>query len=126
VQVDLTKTSAARSDTAFAIIANVADWPRIVNLIKSVEVLTPGPIRSGTRLREERISFGHDSMQEMEVVTIDPPRRLCLFVEHPGFHFELDCLVDGIYGGGCRMSLIFRSRVSSEVQHAAYPLTRSN
>jgi hypothetical protein len=53
--------------TAFAIVANVVDWPEIISSIKSIEVLTPGPIRAGTRLREDRIMFGRDLTQELEI-----------------------------------------------------------
>jgi hypothetical protein len=121
VQVDLTKTVSGSSANAFAIIADVTDWPRIVDLIKSVELLTAGPIRVGTRLREQRILFGHNSTQAMEVANIEPPHRLCFIVEHPILHHELDYLIDGIYGGGCRISLIFRSRPRNQVEHVAHP-----
>ncbi len=110
VQIDLAKTVAAQPADAFATVANVIDWPQIVESIKWIEVLTPGPIRAGTRLREDRIMFGRDSIQVMQVATIERPHRLRLFLEHPDLHYELDHLIDAIYGGGCRISLIFRSR----------------
>lgn len=121
MQLALTKTIAGRPATAFAILANVTDWPRIARLIKSVEILTAGPLHAGTRLREERIFFGHGRMQEMEVAAIEPPRRLRFFVEHSDFCYELDYLIDGIFTGGSRMSLVFRSRPNTEVGHSAHP-----
>jgi hypothetical protein len=111
VQIDLAKTVAAQPAAAFATVANVIDWPQIIDSIKWIEVLTPGPIRAGTRLREDRIMFGRDSIQVMQVATIERPHRLRLFIEHPDLHYELDHLIDAIYGGGCRISLIFRSRL---------------
>ncbi len=121
VQIDLARTVAAQPAVAFATVANLTDWPQIIESVKSVELLTPGPIRAGTRLREDRVTFGRDIMQEMQVATIERLHRLRLFVEHPDLHYELDHLIDAIYGGGCRISLIFRSRPKTPVGHAAHP-----
>ena len=73
-------------------------------------MLTPGPIRAGTRLREHRVMFGAEAMHELEIVTIDRPHRLRLQVDHPDLHYELDHVIDAVYGGSCRLMLIFRSR----------------
>src|SRR3981081_1205546 len=110
VQINLGKTVAAPPAHAFAAISDIVDWPQIISSINSVELLTPGPIRAGTRLRESRVMFGRETTQEMEVATIERPHRLRLFVEDPDVHYELDHLIDGIYGGGCRIMLIFRGR----------------
>ncbi len=76
VQIDLARTVAAQPAVAFATVANLTDWPQIIESVKSVELLTPGPIRAGTRLREDRVTFGRDIMQEMQVATIERPHRL--------------------------------------------------
>ena len=39
--------------------------------MRSIEVLTPGQIRAGARLREERVMFGAEPTHELGVVTID-------------------------------------------------------
>jgi hypothetical protein len=122
VQIDLEKIVAAQLALAFATVANVIDWPQIIRSVRSLEVLTPGPIRTGTRLREVRILFGHEATQEMEIATLEPPRRLRLVSEHPDLHHELDHLVDPVYGGGCRLMLIFRSRPTTPVGQAVRPL----
>jgi hypothetical protein len=80
------------------------------------------PIRAGTKLREDRIIFGRESVQEMEVQTLERPHRLRLFVEHPDLHYELDHLINAVYGGGCRIMLIFRSRSKGATGRALYPL----
>jgi len=51
--------------------------------------LTPGPIRAGTRLRQDRIVFCREATQDLEVETIDRPPRLRLLVEHPDLNYEL-------------------------------------
>jgi len=88
----------------------------------SVEVLTPGPIRAGTRLREHRVMFGAEATHELEVVTVDRPHRFRLQVDHPDLHFELDYLIDAVYGGSGRMMLIFRSHPATAPGHVRQPL----
>ena len=118
MQIDA-KTVAAQPPDAFAIVANVVDWPQIISSIKAVEVLTPGPVRAGTRLREHRIMFGRNGVQELEVAAIERPHRLRLSADEPGY--ELDHVIDAIYGGGCRILLIFRSRPGTPVGRAVQP-----
>ena len=107
---------------AFAIVANVVNWPDIIRSIRSVEVLTPGPIRAGTRLREDRIMFGAETTHELEIATIERPHRLRLLVDHPDLHYELDHLIDAVYGGSCRMMLIFRSSPAAPTGRVLQPL----
>jgi hypothetical protein len=67
-------------------------------------------------MREDRIMFGAKSTHELEIATLGRPRRLHLLVSHPNLHFELDHLIDGVYGGSCRMMLILRSRPASALE----------
>jgi len=122
VQIELAKTVATEPAAAFAVLADIVDWPLIISAVRSVELLTPGPIRVGTRLREDRIVFGRDATLDLEVETIERPRRLRLLVEHPDLHYELDHLIDAIYGGGCRLMLIFRSRPKTAPGQTLQPL----
>jgi hypothetical protein len=121
MQIELAKTVAAPPADAFAIVANVVDWPQIISSIKAVEVLTPGPVRAGTRLREHRIMFGRNGVQELEVAAIERPHRLRLSADEPNLGYELDHVIDAIYGGGCRILLIFRSRPGTPVGRAVQP-----
>jgi hypothetical protein len=69
MQIEVAKTVAAQPIDAFMIVASVVDWPQIIGSIigsiKSIEVLTPGPVRAGTRLREPRIMFGRNGPREL-------------------------------------------------------------
>jgi hypothetical protein len=121
VQIELAKTVAAQPAAAFATVANVTDWPQIIDSIKRIELLTPGPIRVGTRLREDRIMFGRDITQDMQVATLERPHRLRLFAEHPDLHYEVDYLIDAVYGGGSRIMLVFRSRPETPAGRALHP-----
>jgi hypothetical protein len=64
---------------------------------------------------------GRDSVQVMEVATIERPHRFRLVIEHPDLHYEIDHLIDAVHGGGCRMMLIFRSRPETPVGRALHP-----
>lgn len=121
MQIRLSKTVAAQPAEAFAVVANVLDWPHIIQSVKRIELLTPGPVREGARLREERIMFGRIKKHEMEILTIDRPHRLRVLIEHPELGHELDHLVDGVFGGGCRIMLIVRIQPATSVGHAAQP-----
>jgi hypothetical protein len=121
VQIELAKTVAAQPAAAFATVANVTDWPQIIDSIKRIELLTPGPIRVGTRLREDRIMFGRDITQDMQVATLERPHRLRLFAEHPDLHYEVDYLIDAVYGGGSRIMLVFRSRPETPAGRTLHP-----
>src|SRR5260370_40376914 len=66
--------------------------------------------------------FGRDLTQELEIATIERPHRLRLLANHPDLHYELDHVIDAVYGGGCRMMLIFRSRPATPTGRALQPL----
>jgi hypothetical protein len=121
VQIDLMRTVAARPVEAFATVANVLEWPLIIGSIRSVELLTPGGIREGAQLRESRFLFGRETIQELEVARIEPTRQLRLLVKDPDVHFELDHVIDSLFGGGTRVMLVFKSRPKSETGKAAHP-----
>lgn len=109
MQIALARTVAARRQVAFKTVADVVEWPRIIRSIKSVELLTPGPVRAGTRLREQRILFGHETTEELRIAEIERPRRLRLVAENREIDYELDHLIDSL-GVGSRLMLVFRSR----------------
>ena len=62
--------------------------------------------------------FGRDVTQELEIATIERPHRLRLLADHPDLHYELDHVIDAVYGSGCRVMLIFRSRPATPAGRA--------
>ena len=66
--------------------------------------------------------FGRDTTQDLEIATVERPRRLCILVDHPDLHYELDHVIDAVYGGGTRLMLIFRSRPATSAGRALQPL----
>lgn len=121
MQIDLSRTVAARPSAAFDTVADVLNWPLKMSAVLSVELIDGGPIRVGSRLRLVRLLFGRETTLDMEVATLERPHRVRFVVAHPEIHYELDHLIDGIYGGGCRLTLVFRSRPHTDVGRAVHP-----
>jgi len=117
MQIALARTVAARPLMAFETVADIVEWPQIIRSIRSVELLTPGPVRAGTRLREQRIMFGHETTEEMRIAEIERPRRLRLVAENREINYELDHLIDSL-GIGSRLMLVFQSRSGTSTGRA--------
>jgi hypothetical protein len=109
MQIALARTVAAHPLMAFETVADIVEWPQMIRSIRSVELLTPGRVRVGTRLREQRIMFGHETTEEMRIAEIERPRRLRLVAEKREINYELDHLIDSL-GIGSRLMLVFRTR----------------
>jgi hypothetical protein len=88
MQIALGRTVVARPLTAFKTVADIIEWPQIIRSISSVELLPPSPVRAGTRLREQRIMFGHETIEEIMIAEIERPRRLRLVAEKREINYE--------------------------------------
>ena len=121
VQIELSRTVAARPTVAFDTVADVLSWPLKLSSVLGVELVDRGPIQVGSRLRLARLWLGRETALDMQVATLERPHRVRFFVAHPEIHYELDHLIDAIYGGGCRMTLVFRSRPHTQVGRALHP-----
>jgi hypothetical protein len=120
VQIIASRNSAARAPDAFAVVTDIANWPEMISSINDVELLTASPLRAGTRLRIQRVMFGHETTEEMEIVEIERPRRLRLAGRSRDLHYERDHIIDATQSGS-RLTLIFRPRPSNQVSRAALP-----
>jgi hypothetical protein len=74
----------------FAIAADVPRWPEVIRGIESVEMLTPGPMRVGTRFRETRTMHGSTATEEMTVAELAPPSRFVLTAENHGARYRAE------------------------------------
>ncbi len=111
---------AARAPDAFAVVTDSANWPEMISSINDVELLRASPLRAGTRLRIQRVMFGHETTEEMEIVEIERPRRLRLAGRSRDLHYERDHIIDATQAGS-RLTLIIRPRPSNQVSSAALP-----
>jgi Polyketide cyclase / dehydrase and lipid transport len=69
-----THTIAAQPERVFQVFSDFGAMPGRIKGIKRLEMLTPGPLRVGTRFRETRHMHGHDATEEMEITAFDRPR----------------------------------------------------
>lgn len=117
----LTKQLAADPQTVFDLAADPRQWADVVSGIESVEMLTDGPVRVGTRFRETRIMFGKPHTEEMEVVAYEPGRSWAVAAESCGAWFRTDMRVVPS-DGGTRIELETRTEARSFMAKLLSPL----
>lgn len=108
-QFTLTRRIAAPPAAVFAVVADVERLPTHIPEIKKVELLTPGPVGVGTKIKETRVMFGKEASETFEVVEYDPGRRLTLLATSCGAEYlcEHRFIPDA---GGTRLELEIRTR----------------
>ena len=85
--VKVSVTIAAPVERVFEVMTDLENAPNRVSGIKSLELLTPKPVGSGTRFRETRVMFGKEATEEMEITRFDPPRSYTVEAESHGTHY---------------------------------------
>ena len=88
-----THRSSASPDRVWALASDFANAAGRIQAITRVEILTPGPVGSGTRFREWR----GRQMVDMEIAAWSPPRSYSLRGYAMGTEFtsEIRCVPDG-------------------------------
>lgn len=124
MQIDLAKIVGVPAHEVFVTLADIVNWPRMIRAVRKIELLTPGPVRQGTRFRQVRTFFGRERAEEMEVQDFEPPRRLRVITQEKDVFYELDHLVDALHVGS-RISLIFRAASRNVAGKAVLPLMSS-
>lgn len=100
------RTIAAPPERVFAAATDVHHFADIVPAIEKVEVLTPGPMRVGTRFRETRRLMGRSATEEMTVTAFDPPRGYVVGAESHGCRYRTEFRFEP-QGSGTRMVMDF-------------------
>lgn len=85
--------SSAPPDRVWALASDFANAAGRIKAITKVEIVTPGPVGSGTRFREWR----GRQMVDMEIAAWSPPRSYSLLGYAMGTEFtsEIRCVPDG-------------------------------
>jgi len=78
----------APPSVVFALFTDFEHAPEHVSGISRLEILTPGPMRIGTRFRETRRMNGHESTEELEVTAFEPGRHYDLRRRAGGTEFR--------------------------------------
>lgn len=66
---------AAPKAQVFELFTDLSRAAERIKAIKRIEMLTPGPLRVGSRFRETRMMFGKEATEEFEVTELEPATR---------------------------------------------------
>ena len=78
---------AASPEVVFRTVCDLGRLHEILSAVTKIEVLTEGPVGSGTRFRETRLMLGKEATEEMEFVEFDPPSGYSLLAESHGSRY---------------------------------------
>jgi ribosome-associated toxin RatA of RatAB toxin-antitoxin module len=80
---------AADPQRVFEVFTDLERGPERIRAIKKIELLTPAPLRVGSRFRETRTMFGKDATEEFEVVELQPSRLYAVACDSCGVRFGM-------------------------------------
>jgi hypothetical protein len=120
MQINVFRNLGARAPVVFETVADIMNWPETIGSVKEIELLTPGPVRVGARLRALRTVFGRETREELELIELEQPRRLRLVAESRNIRYERDHIVDAVTTGS-RLMLILRSKPTTQTGRALQP-----
>lgn len=101
------RTIAAPPERVFALATDFARLPQVMPAILRVEVLTPGPIGVGTRIRETRRMFGREASEVMTLAELDPPHGYALTCDSCGCRYRTEMRLRPAGQGGTEVELRF-------------------
>ena len=117
----------ASPDRVFEVFADLHKAPERVKGIKSLEVLTDGPISNGTRFRETRVMFGKEATEEMEFTAFEPGRRYVVSADSHGSKYRTEYTFDSVEGGAgaqTRVTLHFEATPYSFLAKMMTPMAK--
>jgi carbon monoxide dehydrogenase subunit G len=98
--------------------------PRWMTGLEVYDPLDPGPLRVGSRIRQELSVSGHQLRFEMRVAEFDPPRRAVLRFEGSGFKAANDYSVRDA-GGDSRVTWVISGDATSFKARLIVPLVQA-
>ena len=75
-------------DRVFQVFSDFPTAADRIEGIKSIEMLTDGPVGLGTRFKETRTMFGRDATEEMEITAFEPNRLYTVSADSCGAKFD--------------------------------------
>jgi hypothetical protein len=112
VQFDVRRIVGAPPVAVFSVVSDIRTWPLFIQAVAGIEMLTRGRLRVGTRFRAQRVMFGRETTEVLEVAELERPLRLRLASDSPDLYYERDYVIDALEVGS-RLTLIFRTRPTS-------------
>jgi hypothetical protein len=120
--VEASTVVAASPDRVFALYTDLEHAPGRCKAIKKLELLTPGPMRKGTRFRETRVMFGKEASETMEVVEFEPGRSYTVAAASCGSRY-LTTFAFRPEGAGTRVDVRFEATPVSFFAKLMSPLS---
>jgi hypothetical protein len=102
----------APPESVFRTFTDLRRATEMVPAIRSVEVLTEGPIGKGTRWKETRVMMGRQATETMEITGFDPPRSYVAEARSHGSHYRSEYRFRP-EGGGTRVEMTFNGTPES-------------
>jgi hypothetical protein len=84
----VTKHVAAPPEVVFDVATDLSHAAEHVRGIEKIELLTPGPVKVGTRWKETRKMMGMESTETLQVTAFDRPRSYTVSCDSCGCHFD--------------------------------------
>ncbi len=120
--IQMSTTIAASLDRVFAVFSDLPHAAERIRGIKRLEILTPGPIRAGTRWRETRVLFGKEATEEMTLTSFQPNRGYTAEAESSGMKYTVSFRFTS-EGQNTRVDVDFNATPVSLMARLAGPLT---
>ena len=108
MKIIVTTECVAQPEVAFAAHLDIPNWPRFIDSIERVGILTPGPVTLGTRFRATRIVGGQPESRELKLAAMDVPWRLVFISVDLGLRRVLTSEIVP-HGSGSRLTLTFQT-----------------
>ena len=121
-QLKLSMTVEAGPEEVFRIFSDIEHAGDRISAIKKIEMLTDGPVGTGTRFRETRIMFNKEATEELQITAMEPGKSYTIGCESCGcvyattFRFTRN-------GTGTRVDLHMEARAVSLFAKIMSPLT---
>lgn len=105
-RVEVQRDIVAEAAEVWSVLTDIDGTPRVLRSVEKVERLAGEGFDVGTRWREHRRFFGKLESEEMEVASIDPPRKISLVAESKGTVYRTDFVL-GACSVGTRLRVTF-------------------
>jgi len=106
--ITVSKQFESSPETAYDTVSDFPNAANFVDGIIKVEMLTPGPVAVGTRVRETRIMMGREATEEMEVTIMDRPNLFVAEAFSHGTQYVTSYTIEPS-GAGTNVTLEFKA-----------------
>ena len=106
----LTQHVNASAEKVWAVISDIPGSAATLSGVESIQMVSEGPYREGTRWKETRSVLGRRETVEMWVSEVDPPRSTTVMALHGGAEYTSRFTLEE-RGGGTDLTMTFGAEV---------------